>query len=107
MTEMIEIINTVFGLCVVVLSWLGEVTGLGYKGVNVVIFCIIWPGWSVWMVIKAVKSKRLQVKSEMQRKKSRELDVASVIAVQVIINELHQQIADLKQKSEITSCGKN
>jgi hypothetical protein len=35
--------NTCFCLCVDLLEWLGQLTGLGYIGINVAIFCILLP----------------------------------------------------------------
>ena len=36
-------IEFVFVCCVEFLEWLGELTGLGYIGINVWIFCVIVP----------------------------------------------------------------
>jgi hypothetical protein len=50
-----QIITYIFHACVIFLLWLGELTGLGYYGINVLIFCVIWPLftlWLIWLVIK-------------------------------------------------------
>jgi len=61
-----SIINAIFQVlfqgCVNLLLWLGDLTGLGYVGINVVIFCFIWPVvtvWLVWRVRKLGKDNRL------------------------------------------------
>lgn len=50
--------QVVFNGCVQFLLWLGDLTELGYVGVNVVIFCIIWPAVTIWLVWKVMKLKR-------------------------------------------------
>jgi hypothetical protein len=35
--------NEIFDKCVDILIFLGNITGLTYKEINVLIFCIIWP----------------------------------------------------------------
>ena len=35
--------NGIFDLCVVFLLWAARVTGTTYKQINVLIFCIAWP----------------------------------------------------------------
>jgi hypothetical protein len=40
---MSEIINKVFDLCVKILVKIADLTGMNYKTVNVIIFCVIGP----------------------------------------------------------------
>jgi hypothetical protein len=63
-----EIIRYTFHVCVLFLIWLGDLTGLGYYGINVLIFCVIWPIftlWLIWVVFKQRKEIK-KLKSENQ-----------------------------------------
>lgn len=70
---MFEIINylvtIVFVLCVKILIWGGELTGLGYTGINVLIFCVIWPcctlGLVIWLwKVMKERDKQLAINNE-------------------------------------------
>lgn len=52
-----NLFNEIFDLCVKFLLWLGENFGLSYKAINVIIFCIIWPIVTIWMIIYIIKLK--------------------------------------------------
>lgn len=58
-----------FDLCVVLLVYLADITGTTYKQINVIIFCIIWPLftlaliWAVWHYRRASKRRRKAVPS--------------------------------------------
>ena len=48
----------IFEKCVVLLHWLARKCGTTYEAINVWIFCIIWPlftmaliGWVVWLLM--------------------------------------------------------
>jgi hypothetical protein len=43
-------IDNVFNLCVDFLVWLAGVTGTTYKQINVIIFCILWPIFTLLLV---------------------------------------------------------
>jgi hypothetical protein len=43
-------VDQVFNLCVDLLLWLGDLTGLGYNGINVLIFCVIWPVFTLLLM---------------------------------------------------------
>ena len=47
--------DKVFDKCVNFLDNIAERTGLSYKQVNVIIFCIAWPGITLWLAYKAFK----------------------------------------------------
>ena len=53
-----QIVNYIFHLCVVFLFWLGELTGLGYYGINVLIFCVIWPLFTIWLIWLVLKQRK-------------------------------------------------
>jgi len=52
-----NLFNEIFNLCVKFLLWLGDNFGLSYKAINVIIFCIIWPFLTIWMIIYIIKLK--------------------------------------------------
>ena len=47
-------IDRIFDLCVVFLVWLSQVTGTTYKQINVIVFCILWPIFTVALVLVVV-----------------------------------------------------
>lgn len=47
-------IDRIFDLCVVFLVWLSQVTGTTYKQINVIIFCILWPIFTLALVLLVV-----------------------------------------------------
>lgn len=50
-----KLFNEIFDLCVKFLLWLGVNFGLSYKAINVIIFCIIWPILTVWLIVYIFK----------------------------------------------------
>ncbi|MCC6864966.1 MAG: hypothetical protein IT280_02270 [Ignavibacteria bacterium] len=50
-----SLFNKIFDLCVEFLLWLGGNLGLSYKAINVIIFCIIWPILTVWLIVYIFK----------------------------------------------------
>ena len=47
-------IDRIFDLCVVFLVRLSQVTGTTYKQINVIIFCILWPIFTIALVLVVV-----------------------------------------------------
>ena len=47
-------IDRIFDLCVVFLVWLSQVTGTTYKQVNVIVFCILWPLFTLALVLAVI-----------------------------------------------------
>lgn len=47
-------IDRIFDLCVVFLVWLSQVTGTTYKQINVIVFCILWPIFTLALVLVVV-----------------------------------------------------
>ena len=43
--------DRIFDLCVVFLVWLARVTGTTYKEINVIIFCILWPLFTLALIV--------------------------------------------------------
>ena len=52
------IMESVFELCVKFLNILAELSGLSYQQVNVIIFCIIWPVVTIYLIYKVIKLKK-------------------------------------------------
>lgn len=50
--------NYIFDLCVKLLSVASSFIGLTYKEINVVVFCIIWPILTAYLVFTLIKQKR-------------------------------------------------
>ena len=46
--------DRVFDLCVVFLVWLGHVTGTTYKEINVIVFCVRWPVFTLVLIVVCV-----------------------------------------------------
>lgn len=49
--------ETLFYLCVDALQFLADVTHLTYKEVNVIIFCFLWPAYTIFLYRKAYNKK--------------------------------------------------
>ena len=47
--------DKVFDGCVELLEKISEKTGLTYKQINVIIFCIGWPAFTLWLAHKAYR----------------------------------------------------
>ena len=62
---MTEIINIIFKVCVEILKVIGDVTGMGYALVNIVIFVIIQPALIILFFVlwRKERNKHLMSKS--------------------------------------------
>jgi hypothetical protein len=54
MRWLLVMIDRIFDLCVVFLVWLSQVTGTTYKQINVIVFCILWPIFTLALVLVVV-----------------------------------------------------
>jgi len=45
--------NEIFNICVDILVYIANITGLTYEEVNVIIFCFLWPVLTVYLFYKA------------------------------------------------------
>jgi hypothetical protein len=45
-----QIINGLFWVCVKVMYYIAEPLGMTYKAINIWIFVIIWPIFTVWLI---------------------------------------------------------
>jgi hypothetical protein len=51
-------IHTIFQLCVALLVWLADLLGISYEAVNVWIFCVLWPLFTVFLICLALWQRR-------------------------------------------------
>jgi hypothetical protein len=51
-------IDSIFDLCVNFLVWLADLLGITYKAVNVWIFVIIWPFFTLGLIWIAFRQRR-------------------------------------------------
>ncbi len=42
--------NRIFNLCVDLLVWLARLLGMSYESVNVWVFCVIWPIFTLMLI---------------------------------------------------------
>jgi hypothetical protein len=63
-------IDACFDLCVDILLWLADLFGVSYNTINIWIFCIIWPIFTLVLMILVVKQylKIRKLKQELKEK---------------------------------------
>lgn len=74
------VVFVIFALCVYALEFLGDITGLDYIRVNVIIFCLLLPAYLIYSSTKIINQKRLikKLNAELQGKESQEQTTKSV-----------------------------
>ena len=50
--------DSIFDLCVVFLLWLARVTGTTYKQINVIVFCVLWPLFTLGLMVLCWRQHR-------------------------------------------------
>jgi len=50
--------DELFYICVDIMSILGDLTGLTYNEINVLVFCLIWPLHTLYLFILAYKARK-------------------------------------------------
>ena len=55
---MSELIDSIFDVCVLFLSNLAKFLGMTYNEVNIWIFCIIWPVFTIFLIVRVIQLKR-------------------------------------------------
>jgi hypothetical protein len=50
--------DQVFRICVDTMSFLGNLTGLSYNEINVILFCLIWPLHTIYLFILSFKARK-------------------------------------------------
>ena len=59
-------IDSIFAICVILLEWLGSILGISYQAINVWIFCVAWPLFTVWLIILVLRYRKKLKTSELQ-----------------------------------------
>ena len=59
--------NSVFNYCVTFLEWLASLTGLTYQAVNVLIFCVVWPVFTLMLVGIVFHQRKTIIKLKAER----------------------------------------
>ena len=60
------IIDRIFDGCVQLLRWLGGVVGMSYKAINVWIFCVLWPMFTILLLI-IIFRQRMKIRALAKR----------------------------------------
>jgi hypothetical protein len=55
---MSTLFDSIFNVCVRFLSNLAKLLGVTYNEVNVWIFCIIWPIFTIFLIVRLIQLKR-------------------------------------------------
>ena len=50
--------HEVFNWCVQFLTWLGNLLGMSYQAINVWIFCILWPAFTLLLIVIVLHQRR-------------------------------------------------
>jgi hypothetical protein len=50
--------DQVFRICVDIMSFLGDLTGLSYNEINVLVFCVLWPLHTIYLFTLSYKARR-------------------------------------------------
>ena len=61
----VPIIDALFDLCVQILLWLADLFGVSYNTINIWIFCIIWPIFTIVLIVAVIK-QRLKIRNLKQ-----------------------------------------
>jgi hypothetical protein len=52
------IVNILFDLCVRFLLWLAGLLGVSYQAINIWIFCILWPAFTLALIVVVIRQRR-------------------------------------------------
>jgi hypothetical protein len=52
------IVNILFDLCVRFLLWLAGLLGVSYQAINIWIFCILWPAFTLALIVVVIWQRR-------------------------------------------------
>jgi hypothetical protein len=50
--------DQIFSICVEIMYFLGDLTGLSYNEINVLIFCAMWPLHTIYLFTLSYKARR-------------------------------------------------
>jgi hypothetical protein len=68
-----EILIYVFKVCVLWLLWLSGMLGISYAAINVIIFCVLWPLLTVWLIwkLRVTSVKLRKAKGDLREAESK------------------------------------
>jgi hypothetical protein len=64
------LIDGLFDLCVQFLLWLADVLGVSYNTVNIWVFCVLWPAFTLALIVLVVR-QRLKIRNLEQAIRNR------------------------------------
>ena len=62
------LIDGLFDLCVRFLFWLADLCGVSYQTINIWIFCVLWPAFTLALIVVVIR-QRLKIR-ELKRELS-------------------------------------
>jgi uncharacterized membrane protein YcjF (UPF0283 family) len=73
------IVDAVFDLCVQILLWLADLFGVSYNTINIWIFCVLWPIFTVVLISVVVRQylKIRRLKKELKQQKCEQTSAAA------------------------------
>ena len=57
-----ETVDELFLICVDIMTMLGDLTGLTYNEINVLVFCFIWPAHTLYLFFLSYRARRTLLK---------------------------------------------
>jgi hypothetical protein len=52
------LVDSIFNSCVLFLNNLAKLLGMTYNEINVWIFCIVWPAFTIFLIVRLIQLKR-------------------------------------------------
>jgi hypothetical protein len=49
-----DLVDGIFDLCVDILMWTADLLGISYNAINVWVFCVIWPLFTLALIVLAL-----------------------------------------------------
>jgi hypothetical protein len=57
-----DTVDELFLICVDIMTMLGDLTGLTYNEINVLVFCFIWPAHTLYLFFLSYRARRTLLK---------------------------------------------
>lgn len=70
------IIDALFDICVEILLWLADVFGVSYYTINIWVFCIVWPIFTIVLIVLLIRQRRSIRKLEQDLEAARRSQTA-------------------------------
>ena len=65
--------DKVFNICVDIMSYLADLTGLTYNQINVLVFCVLWPLHTIYLFALSYRARKALLKLKYPNSKPRVL----------------------------------